>query len=355
MLSYRLPREGAKRGGIERAAHTLAKGLAARGHDVVVYSHDPAPPDAAYLVRPLPWKAFVETWIGRRATMGYLGNILSLVPSYRSVDVVVAHGDSLLLGLSGRPVVRIMHGSALGEARAATSLGRRGLQCGVFLQELLTAALYRGVVGVSTNTKADNPFVTRIIPHGVDRRIFCTAAEAKTPRPSILFVGTLGGRKRGQFLLDAFERQIRTACPDATLTVVGQEGPARPGVTYRMGLTDRDLATLYQRAWVYASPSTYEGFGLPYLEAMACGTAVVASENPGSREVLAGGAYGVLASDGSFGRAVVDLVRDEARRVELVGRGLRRADEFSLESMLDQYEQVLFELTPPQEGAVVSH
>jgi hypothetical protein len=55
MLSYRLPVEGQKRGGIERAADTLAQGLVERGHHVVVFSHDQRPAGAGYDVRPLPW------------------------------------------------------------------------------------------------------------------------------------------------------------------------------------------------------------------------------------------------------------------------------------------------------------
>src|SRR5262245_45062925 len=124
MLSYSLPVEGQKRGGIERAAHTLAEGLVRRGHDVIVFSHDPRPIGAAYEVRELPWKSFVNTWAGRRLTMGYLGNVMSLVPDYSEFDAIVAHGDSLLLPLNGKPVLRVMHGSALGEARSATSIGR---------------------------------------------------------------------------------------------------------------------------------------------------------------------------------------------------------------------------------------
>ena len=84
MLSYSLPLEGQKRGGIERAAHTLAEGLARRNHDVVVFSHDPEAGGAAYDVRELPWKSFVNTWAGRRLTMGYLGNVLAMVPDYAS-------------------------------------------------------------------------------------------------------------------------------------------------------------------------------------------------------------------------------------------------------------------------------
>ena len=172
MLSYGLPVEGQKRGGIERAAHTLAEGLARRNHEVVVFSHDPKPVGAAYEVRELPWKSFVNTWAGRRLTMGYLGNVLALVPDYREFDAVIAHGDSLLVPLTGKPVLRVMHGSALGEARSATSIGRCLLQLGVYGQELLTALVSRGVVAVSENTTRDNPFVAHVIPHGVDDSIF---------------------------------------------------------------------------------------------------------------------------------------------------------------------------------------
>lgn len=355
MLSYRLPVHGEKRGGIERAAHTLAQGLAERGHAVTVFSHDERPAGAAYEVRPLPWKRFMDTWLGRRITMGYLGNVLALVPRYREFDVVVAHGDSLLLGLSGTPVLRVMHGSALGEARSAVSWARRLLQYGVYGQELATSALQRGVVGVSENTRQDNPYVSHVIPHGVDRRVFKPAANSKTLQPSVLFVGTLEGRKRGRFLVDLFSDTVRTAHPTATLTVVGQEGPERPGVQYRTGVSDEELVTLYQQAWVYASPSTYEGFGLPYLEAMACGTVVVATRNPGSLEVLGDGEYGLLPSDDEFGEVVARVLGDESRRIWLAGRGLRRAAEFSLDAMLEQYEGVLIELTSNHESAVVSH
>lgn len=354
MLSYRLPVEGEKRGGIERAAHTLAQGLADRGHHVVVFSHDVRPKTASYEVRPLPWKRFVDTWVGRRLTMGYLGNVLALVPGYREFDVVVAHGDSLLLSLSGRPVMRVLHGSGLGEARSAQSWGRMLLQYGVYAQELATAALQRGVVAVSENSRRDNPFVSRVVPHGVDRRVFRAVEGAKSPHPSVLFVGTLEGRKRGRFLLDAFEQAVRPVHPDATLTVVGQNGPPRPGVTYRTGVSDDELVTLYQSAWVYASPSTYEGFGLPYLEAMACGTVVVATRNPGSVEVL-GDDYGLMPPDEEFGAVVAALLGDEPRRVSLAGRGLRRSTEFSLEAMIDQYEDVLMELTAAHARPVASH
>jgi glycosyltransferase involved in cell wall biosynthesis len=344
MFSYGLPTQGMKRGGIERSAHTLAEGLARRGHEVVIFTHDSRPVGALYDVYPLPWKDFVNTWLGRRVTMGYLGNVLAVLPDYTSFDAIVAHGDSLLLPLTGKPVVRVLHGSALGEARSARTAGRLVLQWGVYLQEILTALLQNGVVAVSESTRRDNPFVRHVIPHGVDDRVFRPNPAARSEQPSVVFVGTLKGRKRGQFLLDLFQKTVRSKHANAVLTIVGDQGPPSPGVEYRVGVSDSELAFLYQRAWVYASPSTYEGFGLPYLEAMACGTPVVATRNAGSDEVLGGGAYGALASDTDFGRTLLSLLGDRQARGILAARGADRAQVYSLEGMLTRYEELLFEL-----------
>lgn len=219
------------------------------------------------------------------------------------------------------------------------------LQLGVYGQELLTALTSRGVIAVSDNTTRDNPFIAQVIPHGVDENIFTPWPADKTAEPSVLFVGALEGRKRGHFLIDGFVQTIRPAHPDATLTIVGETGPTHPGVRYLTGVSDADLADLYRRAWVYASPSTYEGFGLPYLEAMACGTPVVASENPGSVDVLGEERCGLLPPDEEFAATVAALLGDETRRAELSAAGLRRASQFTLTRMIESYEKVLFDLT----------
>ncbi len=353
IFSYGLPVEGQKRGGIERVAHALAQGLAERGHTVLVFSHDSKPAGAAYQVRELPWKRFVDTWLGRRVTMGYLGNVMALLPDYQPFDVVMSFGDSLLLQLARTPVLRVMLGSALGEARSAHSLGRRVLQSGIFLQELTTALVQR-TVGISENTRRDNPFVRQTIPLGVDSAVFSPVPREKTALPSLIFVGTAQGRKRGRFLLETFEHVIRSAHPSATLMFVGPRDEPQPGVTYYTGVSDAELAALYRRAWLYVSPSTYEGFGLPYLEAMACGTAVVATPNPGSREVLAEGEYGKLVQDAAFGPAILELLDDEGSRRSLEAAGLRRARQLSAASMIDQYEAVLAELCEGHERRIAS-
>jgi glycosyltransferase involved in cell wall biosynthesis len=349
VLSYGLPAVGRKRGGIERVAHELADGLARRGHRVTVYSHDPRPADAAYEVEPLPWRAFVDTWLGRRLTMGYLGNVLMLLAPTGGSDVTLAHGDSLLLPLRGRPFVRVMHGTAWEEARAATSMGRGLLQAGIYLQELLSAAAHRDTVGVSENTRAGNRFVTHVIPNGVNREVFRPDERERAATPTLLFVGALAGRKRGQWLLNLFTSAVRPAFPGAELHMVSSPGPVVDGVTYHEGVTDATLAALYRRAWLYVSPSTYEGFGLPYLEAMACGTPVVATPNPGSTEVLAAGG-GVLSPDDRLAAAIVSLLGDVPRRREMSAAALASAARYDMRAMVDAYEDLLVDVAGRNRG-----
>ena len=344
VFSYGLPRPGQKRGGIEQVAHDLSNALADRGHAVTVFTYDPPPPDARYSTKPLPFRSFVSTWLGLRLTMGYLGNLFAVCVDYSGFDVIIAHGDSLLLPLTGKPVVRVMHGSALDEARSATSFGRRAMQSGVFLQELLTARLQRGTVGVSENTCRSNRFVRRVIPDGIDLEMFSRCDSERSQVPSVLFVGTMSGRKRGSWLLEQFQHHVRPQFPNAELDIVSTPGEPAPGVRYHTGITRSALASLYRRAWVYASPSTYEGCGLPYVEAMACGTPVVATPNPGSREVLADGRYGCLVDDQHFATTLVELLGDEARRRHLAENGLHRAAEFDIRLSAAAYESLALEL-----------
>ena len=101
-----------------------------------------------------------------------------------------------------------------------------------------------------------------------------------------------------------------------------------------------ELADLYARAWVFCLPSSYEGFGIPYAEAMASRLPVVATPNPGSRFVTDEGRAGVLVEDDRLGPELLDLLRDDARRADLASRGWERSREFSLERVVSAYEDV---------------
>jgi len=341
MISYRLPFDGKKRGGIEQMAHVLAEGLSRRGHRVSLWSYDSRPRDASYEVYPLPGRRFFNTGLGRRITMGYWGNVIGCVPSYRSYDAVLVHGDSIFLPFKHSRIVRVLHGSALGEALSSSSPPRILLQLGVYLQEVITTLGPTICVAVSEGTRRYFPAVQYTIPNGIDRNVFSPGDGKKAAIPTILFVGTLAGRKRGTKLIEWFLKYIRPKFPKALLNLVCPPGPEYPGVVYHEGLSPKALAHLYRNAWILASPSLYEGFGLPYVEAMAMGTPVIATPNPGSREILADGKYGLLVDDVEFGPKMVELLADESKRQRLAVLGLERAKAFDLELMLDRYEQLL--------------
>jgi glycosyltransferase involved in cell wall biosynthesis len=133
--------------------------------------------------------------------------------------------------------------------------------------------------------------------------------------------------------------------------MVTTPGPARDGVTYHTGIETDALVRLYQYAWVYASPSTYEGFGLPYVEALACGTPVVATPNPGSREVLGDGRFGRLAADADFADAICRLLADASERGVMARQGLAHAAEYDMARTAELYEAMIEELVPPNSRA----
>jgi glycosyltransferase involved in cell wall biosynthesis len=162
--------------------------------------------------------------------------------------------------------------------------------------------------------------------------------------PYVLSVGSLEPGKNRERLLQAFAR-LRTRGLEHTLVVAGQRAWRYEGeepLARRLGLggsarflghvPQADLPALYGGAALFAFPSLYEGFGLPALEAMACGTPVVASNVSAVPEVVGEAALQVSPWDvGALAGAMERVLRDERLRDDLRERGLKRAAEFSWE------------------------
>ena len=327
-------------GGVGHFTHQLAGQLVARGHDVTVFSLDPAPQGAPYRV--------VQPDAGERVTRGRLGAIFGFGvwiarQDFSGFDVVHAMGDNHLLR-SRTPVVRTLHGSALGEALHARRLATKALFSSIYPLELAGIARATRTATDSTASMRHFPFVrARTIPNGVPDEFF-VPGEPKSRMPSVLFVGhRLDDRKRGALLLNEFQRVVRPALPDAELWLVCDDSVDAPGVRCFRDLELARLASLYGQAWIFCLPSSYEGFGRPYAEAMASGTPVVATPNLGAQEVLGGGSFGDIVSPTSLGPRLLSLLEDGERRDALARAGRGRAQDFRWDRVAGQYEELYTE------------
>lgn len=283
--------------------------------------------------------------------------ILPRIAAARGVDVV--HGPAFLVPT--RPL-RSASVVTVHDLVAFQYPGTIPWKYGVYMRWLI-----RRVVRAATRVITDSTSVGNsvrdilgapaervdVVPLGVAERfrdpgpavVDATARRLGLPRPYVLFVGNLEPRKNLPGLLRAF-RTVRASHADPMHLVVAgklawKSGPLRgelsasdlQGVVHVTGyVAPGDLPALYAGAEVFAFPSFWEGFGLPVLEAMACGTPVVAADVASIPEVCGGAAVLVdPRSPESIADGILSLLRDPSRRADLVRRGRLRAAELNWE------------------------
>jgi glycosyltransferase involved in cell wall biosynthesis len=219
------------------------------------------------------------------------------------------------------------------------------------------------VIAVSNSTRRDVETVLHVPPERI-----CTIYSAPDPaftgntagpedsqtlerysirKPFILYAGTIRPQKNVPRLIEAFavlrgEMENHPAFRDLRLVIIGDELSKYPAVR-RAVLSSRvesfvrflgfvpteTLRVFYRAAAAFAFPSLYEGFGLAPLEAMACGTPVVASNLPSLVEAV-GEAAELVSPDNVFdiARGIRDILLDEERRKILSAAGLAQASRF---------------------------
>ena len=170
------------------------------------------------------------------------------------------------------------------------------------------------------------------------------------PENYFLYVGTDYPHKNLVTLLKAY-RLVRSQARSADLVVVGLKYYARPqpeltqllhktfGHVHRLGhVPDEVLPALYRRATALVYPSLYEGFGLPLLEAMVCGTPVIASDATSIPEVTGEDAAVLVngTDEKQIAAAMLQVLQDEQLRARLVEAGHKRATQFTWEKTARQ-------------------
>jgi glycosyltransferase involved in cell wall biosynthesis len=222
---------------------------------------------------------------------------------------------------------------------------------GEALERRVAPLLYRRsrIVTLSPSSKDDiveqlgiRPERIDICLPGIDPRF--TPGGAKAARPLVVAVGRLVPVKRYDLLLAACAR-ARGRIPGLELVIIG-DGYERPGlsqlvteldaeswVTFAGHLRDGEVVDLYRRAWVVASASAREGWGMALTEAGACGTPAVATRIPGHADAVRDGVSGIL-TDGTpdaLAAGLVAVLGDDRRRAELAAGAAARAGELSWE------------------------
>jgi glycosyltransferase involved in cell wall biosynthesis len=293
-----------------------------------------------------PWRMAV--WLGQLAHASFN----RLVPG----AALFHAAEHLLLPLRGVPTVLTVHDLIFRRYPAHHKLLNRA-----YLNATLPLYCRRAsqIIAVSEQTRADVMAAYRVpqekitvVYEAADPRFTPQSAETVgavrarygLPPRYLLFVGTIEPRKNLGRVLAAFERLAAERFTDA-LVIVGKRGwlyddffgrleksPAKSAVIFPGYVPDEDLPAIYAGAQALAFPSEFEGFGLPVLEAMACGAPVVCSNTSSLPEVAGDAALLVDPLNvGTLHHALRLVMADRELADDLRRRGLAQAGRFSWE------------------------
>jgi len=330
----------ARSGGLERVSGEWARGLASRGHEVTVFAQqvEEGPGDDA--VRFVHVGGMHSPIAARAATYPFA---VTRAIREASPDVVIAFGNAVLLP----DVIVRLHGAHRPWWELANSLApwdsyegaRRRLNPHhrivlALEKRILTPRIARAVLAASDQAAADirrlYPAIAdrvRVVPDGIDLDAFHfdpTAREA-TRRAwraddsfVVLTVATEVRRKGIATLLDAFVL-FSSERPDAVLVVAGSAPRAEiERLAAARGISDRvrmpgfvpDIAAAYGAADLFVFPTIFDPWGLPVVEALACGTPVVTSKAAGSSQVIVPSENGLLTEQFADAASIAAAMRE---------------------------------------------
>jgi glycosyltransferase involved in cell wall biosynthesis len=347
-----------RKSGVGYYCEELLRALLAADHEdeFYVFSHQPVRPEFPSANGNLRFTNSVHLPIRAVYLHAFLPKILD------KIQPDIRHYTNFLAPVSeDKPYVVTVHDMGLEVLRDAHPLAKR-----LYTRRLIprTARKARLII---TNSEYSKWEIVRYLGLPEDRiRVTPLAAsEAFKPvpvqpeNPYFLYVGNLEPRKNLERLIDAFAQM---PVKDYQLVIAGNrwyQGDAAEAKARSLGLNGRvkflgyvpraDLPALFSGATAFVYPSLLEGFGLPILESMACGTPVITSNNSSMKEIAQDAAVLIDPTDvREMTEALVRMSEDQRLREDLSRRGLNRAAEFSwartAELTLNAYREVAAEV-----------
>ena len=330
-----------RKSGIGYYCEEVLRAMLALDHDTsfFVFSHQPLTLDLPHANGRIRYSQ--NPFFPIRAV--YLHALLPGILNREQPDL--CHYTNFLAPIRGsRPYVVTIHDMGLESLRGCHPLAKR-----LYTRNLIPSVA-RGARLILTNSEYSkweivrwlgiSEDLIRITPLAASAEFRPGQSPASTHNPYFLFVGNLEPRKNLKRLIDAF---ASLGDNGHELWIVGNSwyraGDIRRQVKERgiegrvrfLGYVRREeLPGLYGGATAFVYPSLLEGFGMPVVEAMACGTPVVTSNNSALKEVAGGAAVLVDPFDvDDMAQRLRELAESPELRTTLAGRGLRRAAEFS--------------------------
>lgn len=230
--------------------------------------------------------------------------------SLESFDIVHSFGDDWALRLHGHPLVRHFLGSSRSEATASAGLRKWNHYVLAALEKRSRRiSAFRVAIGPESNAEFD---CDAVMPPVVKPQ---TSPGEKSDRATVVFVGSFYGRKRGAWAEKAVKAARAQLKIEIDLLVFGPPEDRQNWSSETIHVSGADDQTVHEaiaRAWLVASPSSYEGFGIPIFEGLALGTPIVATSNPGSEYQAAvvrnSDALALVESESEFISAVTERI-----------------------------------------------
>ena len=343
------PMMGLTRSGGVRVVSMLANGLVARGHRARLLIARPAEPGF-----PLDQRVEIQQARARRSVLEELWWLARSIP--READAVVAnyyltaYPTALATGMRRAKGYYFVQGYEPaffrpGSSRRAPSAQRVLARCSYRLPlRLITISTW-----LQSLLRSETGRDAVVIHDGVDAQAFTPPSDApqREGAPTLLFVGTSDPGKGLQLLLRAVEI-LANQVPGLRLLVATQDrqidatGPVPIEVVHPGD--DRELVECYRRADVFVFASRQEGFGLPPLEAMACGTPVVTTDCGGNSDYAQDGANCLVVPVGdakAMAMAIHRILVDASLALRLAEAGRITACRFTWDAMADRFERLL--------------